>query len=262
MVGAVRWPPDHARDEEVSAVSDDEQVVSEDGGLCTIKDCCIVLCDGSPMPNPGRGTYTDHEKLEAAYDAIKWAVIEQYDQEKASAVYSTLKKLPVVYNARLSRAIGRAKFDNPRGLPVPKVIELTGTIDIPQDYLPQLLIHEGCHVACAVISPATFAYESPHGWRWADLMTGAGQKPAAMCADPRILDQRAEPRRLKRGGPTVALREQDVSVGDRVSFEFKRERLIARVVAKTPTTATVELVESRHAKFRVGYGLLTKEPAP
>lgn len=245
-------------------MAEDEQVVTPDGGLCTIKDCCVVICDTRAIevePNPGRGVFTSHDVLDRAYEAIKWAVIEQYDQEKASAVYSTLKKLPVVYNARLSRAIGRAKFDNPQGLPVPKVIELTGQVDIPPDYLHELLVHEGCHVACAVISPGTFAYESPHGWRWGDLMTGAGQKPAAFCADPRILQQRAEPHRLKRGGPQVALTAADIAVGDTVSFEFKKQRLKARVIGKAEKAATVELVESKHAKFRVGYGLLTKEPA-
>jgi hypothetical protein len=49
----------------------DEPVVSESGDLCTIKDCCVVICEGfGAVANPARA-FTQQDKLAAAYEAVR-----------------------------------------------------------------------------------------------------------------------------------------------------------------------------------------------
>lgn len=263
-------------------MEEDEQVVTPDGGLCTIKDCCVVICEDEPTPNPGRGAFADRSVIDPAFDAVCKSVEKSYGFVNAEKVATVLYALPIVFNPRLSRAIGRAKFKSMAGVPYATVIELTGSVDIPSDYMHNLLIHEGCHVAHCVLAQGGFAFEQPHGSRWQELMIGAGAKPEAKCSDPRLLNtekmkERYDRSRLRRGGPAVALKPEDVQVGDYVSFEVPgktfgmpdpRVRVSARVIAKEPHQAFVEHVTEdgqftrRHMRWRVGYGLLTKETAP
>lgn len=242
----------------------DEQVVTPAGEVCTIKDCCIMICDTVVMPNPGRGAYTDRAVIDRAFNAVCGGIEKGYGQDRAQQVADVLFALPITYNARLSRAIGRAKFVNEKGIPRPTIIELTGSIDIPADYMHGLLVHEGCHVAHCVLAGGAFAYEEAHGSRWKELMRGAGEKGEARCSDPRLVNVEhakavADRSRMRRGGPAVAMSPDDVTVGDTVSFSVKGERVLARVVEKVKLGVVVQSVESKHVKWRVGYGLLTKE---
>jgi hypothetical protein len=236
----------------------DEPVVSETGDLCTIKDCCVVICESdTPAANPPR-VYTDQAKLTAAYSAVRGAVEQVHDWTFAEAVHRTLVKLPVRYNARLTRAIGRAKFKNvpERGGVVATEIELTAAYEIPESYMHRLLVHEGCHVARSVIEPARFNYENPHGMNWSALMVAAGEEARATCIDPQIEAQR----RKRIGHPEIgAMAREGVNVGDRVSFIAgkKRGRVVAQVIQKTEKGAIVRNDDGE--RWRVGYGLLTKE---
>lgn len=248
----------------------DEQVVTPHGEVCTIKDCCILLCDTVVVPNPGAGAYTDREVIDPAFNAICKGVEKEYGLPAAELVATALFKLPIVYNARLSRAIGRAKFKYEQGVAYPTVIELTGSMDIPADYMHGLLVHEGCHVAHSVLAGPRFAYEPGHGPRWKALMVAAGERPEAKCSDPRLQNIEKEQalyekRRMRRGGPAVRLHAADFEPGDKVSFVHKGNKILARVIAKQPEQALVELVgddgtySSRHVRATVGYGLLSKE---
>jgi hypothetical protein len=235
----------------------DEEVVTESGDLCTIKDCCVVLCGESPTPNPGRGVFTNRAVLERAYDAVGTAVAKLNGPNAVARVRGVLDALPVAYNARLTRAIGRAKFAYEKGVPYATMIELTGTIEIPDDYMHRLLVHEGCHVARCVIAEGAFAYEPPHGRMWQWLMIGAGERPEATCIDPRIIAQGAQ----RRGLPEVQVARHEVQLGDRVSFAAgKRGRIVGVVLAKADRTVTVR--DDAGSKWRASYALLTKEPTP
>lgn len=239
----------------------DEEVVTPEGEVCTVKDCCVLLCDAVVTPNPGRGTFTDRAVIDPAFDAVCRSVEKAYGFTQAEQVSMVLYALPIVYNAKLKRAIGRAKFVYDRGLPVAQVIELTGSTDIPSDYMHRLLIHEGCHVAHAVITQGRFSYEPAHGTRWQQLMIGAGVTAEARCSDPRL----NEDERLRKGGPAVALTIADIKLGDTVSFIARTrkgmppEKIVARVVQKTDKGA---IVQNERGKWRVSYGILSKEPSP
>lgn len=241
---------------------EDEQVVTPEGDLCTIKDCCIVLCEG-PIPNPGRGAFTDRDTITRAFDAVGKSVEKAYGLNNALRVTETLYALPIVYNARLTRAIGRAKFNTVQGIARATVIELTGTVDIPHDYMQRLLVHEGCHVAHCVLAGGAFAYEQPHGSRWQELMIGAGEKPEAHCIDPRILAQSAELRAQRLGieRPTSQLGPTDVKLGESVSFQTKKHgKVVGAVISKTDRAVIIR--DANGDRWRASYGLLTKEPAP
>jgi hypothetical protein len=138
------------------------------------------------------------------------------------------------------------------------MIELTGSIVIPDDYMHRLLVHEGCHVARAVIAIGAFAYEAPHGLEWQQLMVGAGEKPNAKCDDPRILAQGKRGQQI----PAVQLARHEVAIGDRVSFDGgKRGRIVGIVRAKAERTVTVR-DDVNQGMWRVGYPLLVKESKP
>lgn len=239
----------------------DEQVVTPEGDLCTIKDCCVVLCGEAPaQQNPGRGAYTDRDVITRAFDAVGASVEKAYGLNNALRVTETLYALPIVYNARLTRAIGRAKFATVMGVAHATVIELTGTVEIPADYMHRLLVHEGCHVAHCVLAGGGFAYEQPHGSRWQELMIGAGEKPEAQCIDPRILAQSAElrARRLGIERPASQLGPADVRLGDSVSFQTKKHgKIVGRVEQKSDRA--VVLRDANGDRWRATYGLLTKE---
>jgi hypothetical protein len=234
----------------------DKPVISETGEVCTIKDCCVVICEGdAPAENPAR-TFTDRNKLSAAYEAVRSSTEKLYGWQHAEGVYRVLLGLPVRYNARLTRAVGRAKFKNVQGNAVATEIELTAAYQIPEDYIHRLLVHEGCHVARAVIEPVRFNYEDPHGPEWRALMVMAGEEPRATCIDPQIEAQR----RKRIGHPEIgAMTREGVNVGDRISFIAgkKRGRLAGVVVQKTEKGAMIR--DDSGGSWRVGYGLLTKE---
>lgn len=235
----------------------EEQVVSEHGDLCTIKDCCVVICEaeGTPQGNPGRGRFTDRDVITRAFDAVGMAVENAHGLEAATRVTGTLYDLPIVYNARLTRAIGRAMFSAFLGMPMPTRIELTAAYEIPPGYMHRILVHEGCHVARAVIAKTEFNREDPHGPNWRALMVMAGEEPRATCIDPDLAAQH----RARAGHPEVALDRSEVNVGDRVSFIAgkKRGRIAGVVAQKTEKTAHVK--DDSGGRWRVGYGLLTKE---
>lgn len=243
---------------------DDEQVVTPEGDLCTIKDCCVVICGEAPaVANPGRGAFTDRDAITRAFDAVGKSVEKAYGLNNALRVTETLYALPIVYNARLTRAIGRAKFQTIMGIAKPTVIELTGTVDIPADYMHRLLVHEGCHVAHCVLAGGGFAYEQPHGSRWQELMVGAGEKPEAHCIDPRILSQSAELRakRLGHERPAEQLGVADVRLGDYVSFQTRKHgKVVGRVESKTERAVVIR--DAKGDRWRASYGLLTKEQGP
>lgn len=236
----------------------DEQVVSEHGDLCTIKDCCVVICEaeGAPQHNPGRERwFTDRDVITRAFDAVGMAVENAYGLEAATRVTGTLYDLPIIYNARLTRAIGRAMFSAFLGMPMPTRIELTAAYDIPPGYMHRLLVHEGCHVARAIIAKTEFNREDPHGPNWRALMVMAGEEPRATCIDPELTAQQ----RARAGHPEVALDRSQVNVGDRVSFIAgkRRGRIAGAVVQKTEKGAMIK--DDSGGSWRVGYGLLTKE---
>jgi len=246
----------------------DEQVVTPEGEVCVLKDCCVLICENVVTPNPGRGAFTDRSVIDPAFDAVCKGVEKYYGLAAAEKVASALYSLPIVYNARLSRAVGRAKFvaDGPGAKPT--VIELTGSVDIPADYMHGLLVHEGCHVAHCIIAGPRFAYEQSHGRQWQGLMVAAGAKPEAKCYDPRLLNMekeaaRFEKTRLRKGGPAVRLHEKDFAVGDIVSFIHKDGKYVSRIIAKEPEQAYVVVLNENntpsHVKAKIGYGLLTKE---
>jgi SprT-like family len=245
-------------------MEDDEQVVTPEGGLCTIRDCCVVICDDQPpQGNPGRGAFTDRDVITRAFDAVGKSVEKAYGLNNALRVTETLYALPIVYNARLTRAIGRAKFHTVMGIAQATVIELTGTVEIPADYMQRLLVHEGCHVAHCVLAGGGFAYDPPHGQLWQMLMVGAGEKPEAHCIDPRILMQSAELRAKRLGieRPATQLGPGDLRLGDTVSFQTKKHgRIVGRVESKTDRA--VVLRDANGDRWRASYGLLTKEQAP
>jgi predicted SprT family Zn-dependent metalloprotease len=235
----------------------DEQVVSDHGELCTIKDCCVVICEGgAPQGNPGRERwFTDRDVITRAFDAVGMAVENAYGLEAATRVTGTLYDLPIVYNARLTRAIGRAMFSAFLGIPMPTRIELTAAYDIPPGYMHRILVHEGCHVARAVIAKKEFNREDPHGPDWRALMVMAGEEPRATCIDPELAAQQ----RARAGHPEVALDRSEVNVGDRISFIAgkRRGRIAGVVVQKTEKGAMIK--DDSGGSWRVGYGLLTKE---
>lgn len=239
----------------------DEDVVTPDGELCTIKDCCVVICGGTPtQQNPGRGRFTDDAAITRAFDAVGDAVEKAFDLQNALRVTETLYALPIVYNARLTRAVGRAKFVYLFGIPQATAIELTGKIDIPEYYIHRLLVHEGCHVARCVLGGERFAREAPHGPLWKELMVLAGEEPRAQCVDPRILTQSAELRAKRLGieTPAVRLGVTDIHIGDRVSFSTKKHgKVIGTVQSKTGKAVVVR--DDRGDRWRASYGLLTKE---
>jgi predicted SprT family Zn-dependent metalloprotease len=234
----------------------DEQVVSEHGDLCTIKDCCVVICEGlGAVTNPARA-FTQRDKLAAAYEAVRSSTEKLHGWQNAESVYRILLALPVRYNARLTRAIGRAKFKNVNGNATATEIELTAAYEIPEDYIHRLLVHEGCHVARSVIEPVRFNYENPHGPGWQMLMVEAGEEPQATCIDPEIEAQR----RKRIGHPEIgAMTRESVNVGDRISFIAgkRRGRIAGVVVRKTDKGAMIK--DDSGGSWRVGYGLLTKE---
>jgi len=236
----------------------EEQVISEHGDLCTIKDCCVVICENesAPQGNPGRGRYTDRDAITRAFDAVGRAVENAYGLEAATRVTGTLYDLPIIYNARLTRAIGRAMFSSFLGMPMPTRIELTAAYEIPAGYMHRLLVHEGCHVARAIIAKAEFNREDPHGPGWRALMVMAGEEPRATCIDPELEAQR----RKRIGHPEVgAMTREGVNVGDRVSFIAgkRRGRIAGTVVQKTEKGAMIK--DDSGGTWRAGYGLLTKE---
>ncbi len=230
----------------------DEEVVTPEGGLCTIKDCCIVLCEESATPNPGRGAFTDRSVIDPAFDRVCKSVEKAYGLTNAERVAEVLYALPIVYNGRLSRAIGRAKFITNMGIAKATVIELTGSVDIPGDYMPGLLVHEGCHVAHCVLAGGAFAYEEAHGSRWRELMIGAGMPGEARCSDPRLLGNE----RVRKGGPEVALTSTELQLGEVVSFMAKRQKIVAKIIQKTERGA---IVQNEQGRWRVSYGLIRKE---
>ncbi len=237
----------------------EEQTVSPEGEVCTIKDCCVAICSGGIVRNAPR-LYTDRAKLTAAYDAVRGAVESIHGWTFAEAVHRTLWKLPVKYNARLTRAIGRAKFANDKGSAIPTEIELTAAYQIPEGYMHRLLVHEGCHVARAVIEPVRFNYENPHGLEWKQLMVGAGQTPEATCIDPELNKIALEKARERRGHPAPAdvLDRSQVNVGDRISFMGPRKqgRVAGVVTQKTEKAAMIR--DDNGGSWRVGYALLVK----
>jgi hypothetical protein len=239
----------------------EEQVFSALGDLCTIADRCVVFDDGpGASENPPR-TFTDSAKLHAAYEAVRSSTDKLHGRDHAEEVYRVLLSLPVRYNARLTRAIGRAKFvyemNGWTGTKEPQAyeIELTAAYEIPESYLPRLLVHEACHVARAVINPVGFRREDPHGPAWQALMVAAGEEPRAKCIDPEIAAQA----RKRAGHPEGALDQSQVNVGDRVSFigGKKRGRITGAVVQKTAKGAMIK--DDSGGSWRVGYGLLIKE---
>jgi hypothetical protein len=237
----------------------DEPVVSETGELCTIKDCCVVICDGdAPIVNPSYKPFMDRHKLNVAYEAVRSSTEKLYGWDHAEIVYRALLGLPVHYNPRLTRAIGRAKFRYEQGVPIATEIEITSAYEVPEDYMLPLLVHEGCHVARCVLAPDTFRNENPHGPSWSSLMVMAGQEPRAQCIDPAIDAQV----RKRKGHPEVALGRADFAVGDRVSFNAgrKRGKIFGKVTSREERTATI--VDDNRGSWRVGYGLLTKEASP
>ena len=239
----------------------DEQVVTPEGDLCTIKDCCIVLCgDTQVAPNPGRGRFSDRDAITRAFDAVGRAVEKSFSVDHALRVTETLYELPVTYNARLTRAIGRAKFRYVMGIAQATSIELTGAVDIPGDYMHRLLVHEGCHVARCVLAGGGFAYEQPHGPFWQELMIGAGEKPEAHCIDPRILAQSSELRAKRLGieKPPTQLGPGDIRIGDRVSFATRKHGRIVGVV-RSKTDRAVIIRDNKGDGWRASYGVLTKE---
>jgi hypothetical protein len=243
-------PPDSSR-----SAGLEEQVFSSLGDIRTVLDSCVVFDDEpGATKNPSRW-FTDKAKLHAAYEAVRSSTEKLHGWDYAEEVYRILLNLPVRYNARLTRAVGRAKFRHIDGNAVATEIELTAAYEIPEGYIHRLLVHEGCHVARAVIEPVGFNYENPHGPAWRALMVMAGEEPHATCADPQIDAQV----RKRIGHPEVALDRSQVSVGDRVSFigGKKRGRVVGAVVQKTEKGAMIRSDDG--GSWRVGYSLLIKE---
>jgi hypothetical protein len=236
----------------------DEPVVSETGDLCTVKDCCVVICEGIGLVANAPRVYADQAKLTAAYNAVRGATEQLHGWTWAEAVHRTLVKLPVRYNARLTRAIGRAKFKNERGSAIAIEIELTAAYEIPESYMHRLLVHESCHVARSVLEPGGFNYEAPHGPAWQQLMIGAGEIPNATCVDPEIAAQF----RKAKGHPEVPVDRTEIRIGSRVSFLAgkRKGRIVGTVTERAERTVTVR--DDNNGRWRVGYTLLTKEPSP
>ena len=245
-------------------------------GTCAAKDCDIVICDANDpalTENP-TGKFKNERARKDAIVRVANASEDLYGTFAGERVRIMLLKLPINYNTRLTRAIGRCmiKYDPQREMMMPVKIELSGKLEIPDDYLHGLLVHEMCHAVRAVVSD-DYLTEPGHGAPWKQLMVASGELPNATCGDPRMFKQTMqirEERTARREGraarrisdPPPMLSRSDFRLGETVAFQGRvrgtrgEQRQIGVIIKKNEKTAGVMVVGV--GKWRVPYAGLEK----
>ena len=222
-----------------------------------------MICDANDPAlletNP-TGKFKDERARKDAIVQVANAAEDLYGVYTGEKVRIMLLKLPITYNTRLTRAIGRCmiKYDPKRESMVPVKLELSGKLVIPDDYMHGLLVHEMCHAVRAVVSD-DYLTEAGHGAPWKQLMVASGELPNATCADPRMFKQtmqireermaRKEGRAARRvSDPPPMLSRSDFRLGETVAFYGRlrgtkgEERQVGVITKKNPKTAGVMVV--------------------
>ena len=241
-------------------------------GVCQAKDCDVVICDAdSPIltENPPRRFENDRARR-AAIVVVANGAEDLYGVSAGDAVRLVLLKIPVLYNNRLSSAIGRCVviYDPPTDSTHPKKIEITGKYQVPDEFIHGLLVHEFCHATRSIVS-SDYMTEKAHGRLWQDLMVASGELPNTTCIDPAMLtairqqDVQAEALRTGRPARHVApvLSRADFRIGDKVAFYARvggvDTRHEGRIHKKNEKTAGV-YVPGERGRWRIGYSGLEK----
>ncbi len=239
---------------------------------CYAKAYDIVICEADDprlADNPPR-YFGDDAALKAAITKVSAASKYLYGDRATKGLRAALREIPVQYNGRLSKAIGRCMVVYYRKPPPPwtnpELIEISSKYDIPDDYIPGLLIHEYCHAVRALLS-ADYQMEEGHGLEWQDLMIASGESADPKCADPRMLQQYATTRALRGTGSrrraidvgVEGLSREDVSRFDVVKFVSTSTRhkknqkgIVARLGSKRAT------IQTRGGVWRVPYSQIVE----
>jgi len=247
---------------------------------CQEADCDILICE------PGEyEQYLAEEDLEEnprrrappalmvnkARLAVAEGTVSLYEYPLAK-MKRKLKAIPVTYNGRLSRSVGRCIFernDAETGKPftsrieamygtselVPIAIEITSRYQLTQGTLNNTLVHEFCHAAHMIVDP-TAGDDASHGQAWRELMEASGGIPSSTCMAPEVTKQReaatqrrrgaAQKRYEQRSARTEGIDKEDLALGDTVYFVNRRGAAVKGDVAKlNPTRARVEVAPTR-----------------
>lgn len=218
---------------------------------------CVLISYDAPEENPPAKPFRD----QASVDKARVIVIDAADRlyEEDSDRTHILETIPVVYNTRLRSTVARAMFMVKGRETTPLNIQVASKLELPEDYVVPVLVHEFCHVARGIES-AYYDDERPHGWQWAALMRAADQKPDPYCLRPEVLSQMSTLRPRREQTPAWVVREQRSAfrIGDRVVFEGKGGVAKSGVIRKrNPKTANVR--DDSGVVWRVPYALFHRE---
>jgi hypothetical protein len=235
---------------------------------CQEADCDILICQ------PGEyEEYLEDEEMEEnprrravpvrvvskARKSVAEAVDDLYEYPLAR-VTRELKALPVTYNGRLSRAVGRCVLQVKGGRLAafvgdaevePVAIEISSRYDLTPELLYHTIVHEFCHAAHALVDPVYDPWANSHGPTWRELMEAAGEEPSASCMHPEVMKQysasikkrrsAAQTRRAQRAARTEGIDREDLEIGDTVYFLGDGDRAAKGVVTKlNPKRAKVK----------------------